>query len=247
MSLKSEIVEKEKKSIKDFFNKDINVPDIPHWVTEELLLHWQENIFYAHYLPSISLEENLDLPKWKEKPIKLFYKKIEEGKLKESAKKLPGKWILIDTRDKPQKKSIWITVEEANILKKIGIRPRNYLKKLKKQPHQKEYLKKPLNEKGFGSRFCLTIEDARSFYPFILDFLKIERGKNIRLPFLIEYNYLGNAFYNQWKEEETWEWLEDTLMDGNHLAVGSKRIGRFGWDPPNFWSTMLTFRPVIEL
>jgi len=80
-----------------------------------------------------------------------------------------------------------------------------------------------------------------------IEFLKIDLQKIIRLPFFAEYNYFGNAIYKQWRTTETWEWFEDTLDDGQYLAGGSGNVGCMGWEPPEFWSTILTFRPVIEL
>ena len=141
----------------------------------------------------------------------------------------------------------WIRINDVWILEKIGLNPKNYLKKQNKQLHQNEYLTNMLTKKGFGSRFCLTIYEINDLKPFILEFLKIDPQKIIRLPFFIEYNYLGNMIYKQWGTTETWEWFEDKLNDGQYLAGGSSNIGCIGWEPPGFWSTILTFRPVIEL
>lgn len=80
-----------------------------------------------------------------------------------------------------------------------------------------------------------------------MEFLKIDSQKVIRLPFFAEYNYFGNAIYKQWQTTETWEWFEDKLNDGQYLAGGSDGVGCIGWEPPEFWSTILTFRPFIEL
>jgi hypothetical protein len=245
---RNEVFNKEKELLEDFFNRKISdLPDLPNWVTNDQLQFWNKNIFHLHYLPKISIDESLILPLWHDKPSKIFYKMIREGKLKKEFQFLPGKWILIDGRDKPEKKVPWIRVNDVWFLQKIGFNPKNYLKKWSKQLYQQEYLIEILKEKGFGSRFCLTIYEINELKPFILEFLKIERSKTIRLPFFSEYNYLGNAIYKQWKTTETWEWFEDKLNDGRYLAGGSKSLGCIGWEPPEFWSTILAFRPVIEL
>lgn len=245
---KNEIINKEKIIIKNFFNKKIvNIPDLPSWISEELIKFWNENFFYVHFVPKFSLDKSLELPLWRDKPSKVFYKKIHEGKLKNEAKILSGKWLLIDGRDKPKKKVPWIQINDVWLLEKMGFNPKNYLKKWDKQLHQNEYLIKILQEKGFGSRFCLTINEINDLKSYILNFLKIEQSKIIRLPSFVEYNYFGNAIYKQWRTTETWEWLEDKLNDDQHLASGSYNVGCMGWDPPKFWSTILTFRPVIEL
>jgi hypothetical protein len=248
MSNKNEIFNKEREILDNFFNtKIVDMPSLPDWITDEHLQFWNKNIFHVHYIPKISIDESLILPLWRDKPIKIFYKKIREGKLKKESRILTGKWVLIDGRDKPKKKVPWIRINDVWLLQKIGFNPKNYLKKWSKQLHQEEYLIKILKEKGFGSRFCLTIHEINALKPFILDFLKIERSKIIRLPFFAEYNYFGNAIYKQWRTTETWEWFEDTLDDGQYLAGGSRNVGCMGWEPPEFWSTVLTFRPVIEL
>lgn len=245
---KKEILEAERAVLKEFFNiKYIDLPDLPDWVTDELIQHWDKNIFHLHYIPKISLDQDSDIPLWQDRPDKIFYQKIIEGKIKKDAKSLPGKWILIDGRDKPAKKSPWIRINDVSVLKKMGLNPKNYFKKWKRQLHQHEYLSNILKEKEFGSRFCLTIPEINNLKPFILKFLKLSPEKIIRLPFFLEYNYLGNTIYKQWRTTETWEWFEDKLADGQHLAGGSKSVGCIGWEPPEFWSTILTFRPVIEL
>ena len=245
---KKELLNKERKTLENFFNTNFrDIPSLPDWVTDELLQYWNENIFHVHYVPKISLNENLDLPLWKDKPSKTFYKKIQEGRLKKEAKILSDKWLLIDGRNKPIKKVLWIRINDVWILQKMRFKPKDYLKKWSKQLHQQEYLTNILKEKGFGSRFCLTIHEINDLKSFILKSLKIDSQKNIRLPFFTEYNYFGNAIYRQWQTTETWEWFEDVLDDGQHLAGGSKNVGCIGWEPPEFWSTILTFRPVVEL
>lgn len=248
MSINIDIFNQEREILEKFFNrKFVEIPSLPDWVTNELLQYWEENIFHVHYLPKISLDEDLDLPAWKSKPSKTFYKKIREGKLSDDAKILPGKWLLIDGRDKPAKKVPWIRVNDVRLLQEMRFKPKDYLKKWDKQLHQNEYLMNALTKKGFGSRFCLDIDEIHSLMPLILDFLKTDSQKTIRLPSFAEYNYFGNAIYQQWQTTETWEWFEDILDDGQHLAGGSRNVGCMGWDPPEYWSTILTFRPIIEL
>ncbi len=248
MLSKNAILRKERAILEAFFNKKFpNIPSFPDWIADDLLRFWNENIFHVHYLPEIALAEDFDSPLWQDRPSKVFYKKIREGKLKEEARMLTGKWVLVDGRDKPEKKVPWIRINDVRLFQKMGFNPKNHLKKWNKQLHQREYLFKILEKKRFGSRFCLTIHEINDLKPFILNFLKIEQSKVIRLPFFAEYNYLGNAIYKQWRTTETWEWFEDKFDDGQYLAGGSHSVGCIGWDPPGFWSTILTFRPVIEL
>lgn len=244
-----EVIQRESKTITNFFQtSDIEIPKPPAWINDKVIQNWSKLIFDIHYLPNISMEERLDLTLWKDRPSKHFYKKINEGKISQDAKKLLGKWILIDIRDKPSKKVFWVAKNDVWILEKMGFRPKNYFKRKNKQLHQEDYLSEILKQRGFGSRFCLSINDIKKIMPLILDIVNINnKGAVIRLPRFIEYNYLGNTFYKQWDSTQTWEWFEDRFDKIQYLAGGSKSVGCIGWDPPEFWSTILTFRPLIEL
>lgn len=245
---REQVFKKEKELVTRIFGIQYSeIPDIPKWVTNNDAEYWAKNLFFIHYIPQISLDECLNLPEWHDKPSRYFYKKIKEGKLKTEAKILSGKWILIDGRDKPAKRVPWINAKDMRIFQKMGFNPKNYFKKWKRQIHRQEYLADILKEKGFGSRFCLDINEVDNLKPFILDFLRINSQKIIRFPFFAEYNYLGNTVYKQWRTTETWEWLEDKLDEKYNLASGSRSVSCMAWDPPDFWSTILTFRPVIGL
>ncbi len=249
--IRREVFKKEQEIVSRNLGSELSkIPDLPDWIKDKDIQYWEKLLFSVHYLPKISLDEGLDIPLWKDKkdrPYKVFYKKIREGKIEKKAKTLTGKWILIDSRDKPSQKVPWMTSDEVWFLKKIGFEPKNYFKKWKRQIHKEEYLKEILKEKGFGSRFCLSINDIDSLKPFISSFLKVDFRKNIRLPFFAEYNYLANAVYSQWQTTKTWEWFQDKFEEKQHLAGGSKSPGCVGWEPRDFWSTILTFRPVVEL
>jgi len=118
---KNDILNKERGTLENFFStKFVDIPSLPDWITDDLIQYWNENIFHVHYVPKISLDENLDLPLWKNKPSKIFYKKIREGKLRNEAKILSGKWLLIDGRDKPTKKVPWIRINDIWVLQKMG-------------------------------------------------------------------------------------------------------------------------------
>jgi len=241
------IKEREKKIIKNFFYlSDFKIPSLPNYLDTQIVQYWEKLNFDIRYIPKITLKENIDLPLWKDKPNKAFYRKIQEGKIKPEAINLSGQWILIDSRDKPKKKRLWITSENVYKLKKIGINLEKHLKQKNTQIHENEYLRNILKKQGFNSRFCLSINDINEIKQDILHLLKID-NKTIRLPYFIEYNYLGNAIYKQWATTKTWEWFEDTFDHNQHLAGGYGSVGAIGWDPINYWSTILTFRPVIVL
>lgn len=228
----NKIITREQKAINRFFNKNIQVPVLPGWINNNLIKYWRSLIFDLHYLPKINLEENLNLQLWQDRPSKYFYKKLAKN-----ASYLRGKWILIDARDKPEQKNFWITSKDVWFLEKLGLNFKNYLKQKNKQFFKQDYLK---------TRFCLSVFDINKLKPKILKILKIKKNK-VRLPYFIEYNYLGNNFYKNWAKTKTWEWFEDKIDNYQYLAGGHKSVGCMGWEPPEFWSTILCFRPVIEL
>ena len=243
-----QIIKKEQNIIRRFSNwSSFDIPSLPGWVDDEIIARWQKFNFDLHYLPKISLERDMNLPLWKHKPDKIFYKKIAQGKISAESKNLQGKWILIDARDKPKKMNRWINSNDVKILEKIGLNPRKWLQKKNKQLYQNEYLVKILDNQGFFSRFCLSVGDIKGILPFVLDILGIDSDQIIRLPRFIEYNYLGNVFYPQWATTKTWEWFEDKFEQNQNLAGGWKSVGSLGWDPSIFWSTILSFRPLIEI
>lgn len=246
----NDIVKKEQKSINLFFNTEIIiVPPLPEWITEKHLALWTSLLFDLHFLPRVEMKQDLNLEKWIDRPEKVFYGKIKDCKItaglptgQAGAVFLPGKWVLVDSRNKPEKKRLWINKNEAKLLKIFGID----LKKSEKQQYEKDYLQEELKKNGFGSRFCLTINDIDKLKPFVAEILQVENGI-VRLPRFIEWNYLANAFYPQWVATKTWEWFDDKFGNDCHLAGGCGSAGVIGWDPRDYWSTILGFRFIVEM
>ncbi len=248
MNITTSIIQEEKKIINKIFPLNgFDVPDLPTWVDEALLSYWHENLFGLHCLPKILIDEKINLPADYERPGKYFLRQIQKNNIPAASQWLPGKWILVDARDKPEQKVPWINGYDMKLLEKLGLRPKNYFKKWQRQQHRQEYLGDILRNKGFGSRFCLSVNDIEEIKPFIHNFLKLPASAKVRLPTLIEYNYLGNIFYKQWATTSTWEWFEDKFKNQQNLAGGSDSLGCCGSDPLDFWSTILSFRPLVEL
>lgn len=241
-------IQEEKEIINKIFSlNNFDVPTLPAWIDEVLINYWRGNLFHFHYLPNILIDEKINLPADYERPGKYFLRQIQKGNIPTASQWLPGKWILIDGRDKPEQKVAWINSHDMKLLEKIGWHPKNHFKKWQCQPYQQEYLSDILQSKEFGSRFCLSINDIEEIKPFIHNFLRLPAGAKIRLPTFMEYNYLGNIFYKQWATTSTWEWFEDKFKDRQNLAGGSDSLGCCGSEPPDFWSTILSFRPLVEL
>src|SRR3989344_7655622 len=108
-----EVEERERESLRAFFGKDIDVPALPDSITAEQYERWKEMKFELHYLPDEEMSDNKKYPGWKKKPGKKYSPNKEWGIefLDEAAAsknglspdnlKLPGKWILVDTRETP--------------------------------------------------------------------------------------------------------------------------------------------------
>lgn len=150
-------------------------------------------------------------------------------------------WILVESKPKPVKEKIWLHKNSFfDFLDRVGISARQMcgLNLENKFPG--------INK--FQDRWGATkaeIEDkilsqAQS---------KLEQGELelfCRLPYYLEYVYLGKNFYNDWGKTRTWEWLEDELKDGRSLAAGSKQASTLGADAADYWSTILGYRIVFD-
>lgn len=231
------IVERENQIIQSFFHvPTFLTPLLPKWIDEERVRFWSDLRFDVHYLPEWTLEVSNPF----------FSKAIKQGTLPPESNRLPGKWILVDARDKPEKTRPWISASDVWILEQLGFQPKDFLKKKSSQPFKQEYLGEILKQNGFGSRFCLSVNDVNELKPSIQKILKLDE-QIIRLPSFVEYVYLSKTFYPQWGTTQTWEWFEDVYDRTQHLAGGSGSLDSIGCDPVGYWSTILTFRPLIEL
>ena len=76
--------------------------------------------------------------------------------------------------------------------------------------------------KHFSSRFNITWNDLRksAFQVAVSEAIGVHWSM-LRLPKAIEWNFLGNAFYPQWGQTETWEWFDDAFETVCCLRGGS--------------------------
>ncbi len=75
------------------------------------------------------------------------------------------------------------------------------------------------------------------------------KPENIRLPRVIEWNYIGNAFHNEWGNTNTWEWFEDDYMNGQRRLYGGLSenggLSSVNWFGPDYRHGNLGFRPLV--
>ena len=75
---------------------EVPIPPSDLLETQALLLEKGVTIFEAHFLPLISIDDVRIV-----KLTSFFYRSIEEGRISESALRLPGMWVLVDGSQKP--------------------------------------------------------------------------------------------------------------------------------------------------
>ena len=232
----TDLVGRESEKLREFFGYDIEVPPVPDEITPEKCEQWKELGFELHYLPEEDLTKDRDLPGWKKKPGELFFNQISDGKLSSDSTKLAGSWVLIDSRAKPQYddgKQIYENDDQ------IG----DALGKLRQQGLIENY-------KETGSRFNISWDELNKteMKEALAEILNTD-PQNLRLPRAVEWNYLGNAFYEHWGETSIWEWLEDEYDKGQERLYGggSGNGGLSGvdWHSPDGRDGGLGFRPLV--
>ncbi len=219
----------EKESLEIFFGEPVDVPSVPESVTPEQYEKWKEMGFEMHYLPPKEMDQDKEYPGWHSKPASKegeSLPKVKDVKIIRDFQRvysddiitLPGKWVLIDGREKPLyvKDGYDLKHEykddplEMAIAKWRGVDP-------KRRP--------------IGSRFMLTWKELHSAE--LKDALAKVLGVHpdqFRLPRAIEWNFLGNAYHPEWGDTDTSEWLEDTLYNKDNewpmrspLCIGDKQ------------------------
>ena len=234
-----EIQERERESLRAFFGSDIDVPSVPGSVTMEQYEQWKEMGLELHYMPDMEMSENKNYPGWKKKPtsnINLFNAvKDKKEKLAADTLKLPGAWVVVDAREKPQYQN-GNQVYANDPLKDV-------IEELRKQ--------KVIGGTKAGSRFEISWDElhkpeVKAKFAEILG----TTPDQLRLPRAIEWNFLGNAHYQKWGDTNTWEWFEDSYQGSGRLAGGGSDYGglsRVDWAAPDRRGAYCGFRPLIVI
>lgn len=230
-----DLIKIEKIKLKEFFGYDIDVPKIPKEITIERLEKWQKQGLELHYLPDINMTEDKDFPGWsKGKRPENLYQYIKNGKVDKDATNLPGKWVLIDVRAKPQ-------YDDGNQMYDNDI-----LGPVIKELREKGliYDCKQKDSRAYISWDDLNKDEVKKAFAKVLD----AKPENIRLPRAIEWNVLGNLHHGDWGKTNTWEWFEDKHGSGNRLFGGLSDYGGLmcvDSDSSGFGSDDLGFRPLV--
>jgi hypothetical protein len=235
----NELITVEKETIIKYFGEElghtIEVPPLPAEITSEQLEFWEQNQLTLHYSPGIAISKDNTFPGQK-KPLDAdIYKWIVEAKISPEAAKLPKGWILIDTRAKPNYAS-GDQMYENDLLAPV-------LEKLRLAGHISSF-------KHQASRFNISADelDKAEVKVALAEALKIQ-PEQLALPSATLYNYLGNAFYPEWGETNTWEWFQEEYSGGRRLAGGYSGRGglsRVSYDESAYRRDYLGFRPLAR-
>ena len=230
----NDLIAKETESLKQFFGLNMEVPDLPEEITPERYQEWKEQGFELHYLPEIDMTQDKKYPGWQKKPDKLF-EYIKNNKVAKDATRLKPGWVLIDERAKPgydngQQLYANDPFKEA-------------LEKLREGRIIQDYPTK-------DSRFNISHDELQKpeVKQALAQVLKVN-PKDILLPKAMEWNYLGNAYYKEWGETNTWEWFEDEYEGGNCLNGGHSDYGGLAnvdYDSAGYRNDSLGFRSLVR-
>src|SRR3989344_5682787 len=100
-ALNTPLMKQEAATLKAFFGESITVPPLPRENTPERIKNWDAMGFELHHLPPIDMTLDAAFPGWEKKPRRWFYEEIAAGRIAKDATVLPGAWVLIDGRQKP--------------------------------------------------------------------------------------------------------------------------------------------------
>lgn len=219
-----ELVMREKITLRKFFGREIHVPAPPIEMTIESLHHWESLGFEPHYLPPEDLVDMTcdstgqiiaikpkSLPGWKQKPEDWFFEQIKDGKVFQDATILPGCWVLIDTRQKPDYKKDGEQMYENDPLAPV-------LEKLREANIIEDYRVK-------DSRFYLSAEELEK--PEVIAAFAEALGtspQNLSLPSAMEFTVLSNIHHPKWGETNSSEWFRDSRDAGSERLCGGTPV-----------------------
>ena len=234
-----ELIARERMALETFFGSVVEVPPLPPEITPEKYKEWKEKGFELHYLPPVALSETgpdgkkkwKDLPGWRKKPEK------DSGEIHSE---LPGGWMLVDTRQKPNyDKGTQMYLNDEVISKALETLRRGA------NPIIKPDDAVPNPKSRFGIRGTdfekLEVKTA----------LAASLGVNVKdldIPYAIENSLLMHMHMPDWGNTTTYEWLKDKKPDGRHrLFGGGGQSNHLDWFTAHYSYERIGFRPVARL
>ncbi|MHB8169279.1 MAG: hypothetical protein ACYDET_06480 [Thermoleophilia bacterium] len=220
------IVEAEGKYLEAFFGKAIDIVPLQktlQYYGEERIANWKRLDLEVHFLPQISLYQEVNFPGWKIKPEDWFWEKLKGGKLYlrsregelevAKAANLSGIVALIDIRQKPPYRGgQQMFLNDDSLLGSV-------LSKLRKQG-------KIATHKGpLSSRFSVSADEwethIRPTYAAKMGF----DSSRVRLEKVIEVNTIPQIYQDLPRandgQTDTWIWCEEHTEDLCRLSAAS--------------------------
>ena len=211
-SLNTPLMKQEAATLKAFFGESITVPPLPREITPERIKNWERMGFELHYLPPIDMTEDADFPGWEKKPKHWFYKEIAAGRIAKYTTMLPGAWVLVDGRQKPD-------YADDAMYDHDPLAP--VLEDLNHRGLISQTMSDGTTKLDPQSRFGLSPADFTK--PEVMNAfakaLDLKPGQ-ASLTETIVWNVLANIHYPEWGTTDTHEWQKETLGSGLRLMSG---------------------------
>jgi len=213
-SLNTPLMKQEAAKLKAFFGESITVPPLPREITPERIKNWETMGFELHYLPPMDMTEDADFPGWEKKPEHWFYEEIANGTLPKDATLLPGAWVLVDGRQKPDYAKKGAQMYDHDPLAPV-------LEDLNRRGLISQTAYDRTTKLDAKSRFGLSPADFTK--PEVMNAfakaLDLKPGQ-ASLTEAIVWNVLANIHHPEWGTTNTAEWQKETLRSGGRLISG---------------------------
>lgn len=209
---KEKLYVSEQTILSEKFDRYIEVPSLPNWVTREKMEEWERKRLELHYLPPFDM--SAENPEGWVKPNAV---NIEIEKMPADFMALPGCWVVCDSRPKPKYENEDTMYEDdedflspvledlvkAGLINKWGLNPK--------------------------SRFFVSLHDLTK--PEVMAALAHAYGMQpgeVAVQRMIEFNALGNLHHAEWGESssESAEWFNENVSGREYeICGGDSRSG----------------------
>lgn len=221
-----QILERERQCHRDFFGQEFDLGNFRYILRKhglEAVIRWQGLGLEPHFLPAVTLSQNVDFPGWKVKPKDWYYQRVAEGKVflrqkdgalnpDKEAYKLTGTTVLVDTRLKPNCDNGEQMFENDNLLGPI-------IEQLRREEKIAYY-----KYGSQSSRFGVSAQEwEESVKPALADFLKIKFSQLLFEPTIVA-NIVPQLYLYMPRREDgqtnTWMWYEEYFEDASSRFFG---------------------------
>lgn len=210
-SRQAEILRLAKKNLRKRLGQEIQVPDLPTAITEELFNKLAALNMRPCFLPALDIAADFQHCDYI-KPNPWFYQKIASGEIAENATQLPGIWVFADFTK---------AVDYTDGTQVFHHDPLASLITQLRQNHKiGKYEKTPL-----GSRFAITNDEWRDVVaPAFAEMIGVNSSQ-VRLECAVEFNFIGNIYDKNRGRYNIWQWFQDEFGQSFRLLGGHRDFG----------------------